>query len=71
MCGFVAICGSTAGVEMAKSVMLRGTMLFGSPFFDRLRWLSGLFIALDPLLDRLPGKFLTTVNLGMLCRKGG
>lgn len=56
-----------AGIPVVKKV--RGPMLFGSPFFDRLRWLSGLFIALDPLLDHLPGKFLTTVNLGMLCRK--
>jgi len=56
-----------ARIPVVKKV--RGPMLFGSPFFDRLRWLSGLFIALDPLLDRLPGKFLTTVNLGMLCRK--
>jgi len=57
-----------AGIPVEKKV--RGPMLFGSPFFDRQRWLSGLFIALDPLLDLLPGKFLTTTNLGMLCRKG-
>ncbi len=44
-------------------------MLFGSPFFDRHRFLSGMMIALDPWLDRLPGKFFTTTSLGMLCRK--
>ncbi len=58
-----------AGIPVAKKV--RGPMLFGSPFFDRQRWLSGVFIMLDPVLDQLPGKFLTTTNLGMLCRKGG
>ena len=58
-----------AAIPVVKKV--RGPMLFGSPFFDRHRFLSGLFVALDPILDFLPGKFLTTVNLGMLCRKGG
>lgn len=57
-----------AGMPVVRKV--RGPMLFGSPFFDRQRWLCGLLIALDPLLDRLPGRFLTTTNLGMLCRKG-
>ncbi|OIO68731.1 MAG: hypothetical protein COW19_05520 [Zetaproteobacteria bacterium CG12_big_fil_rev_8_21_14_0_65_55_1124] len=56
-----------AGIPVVKKV--RGPMVFGSPFFDRQRFLSGLFIALDPLLDALPGRFLTTTNLGMLCRK--
>ena len=48
---------------------VRGPMLFGSPFFDRHRFLSGLIIALDPVLDVLPFRFLTTTNLGMLCQK--
>ncbi len=56
-----------AGIPVVKKV--RGPMLFGSPFFDRQRVLSGLLIALDPILDVLPGRFLTTTNLGMLCRK--
>ena len=56
-----------AGIPVIKKV--RGPMLFGSPFFDRQRFLSGLLVALDPLLDILPGRFLTTTNLGMLCRK--
>jgi hypothetical protein len=56
-----------SGMPVVKK--LRGPMLFGSPFFDRRRWLCGLIIALDPILDLLPGKYLTTVNLGMLCRK--
>ena len=58
-----------AGIPVVRKV--RGPMLFGSPFFDRQRWLCGLLIALDPMLDRMPGKFLTTTNLGMLCRKEG
>ena len=56
-----------AGMPVVEK--LRGPMLFGSPFFDRQRWLSGLIVALDPVLDCLPGKFLTAVNLGMLCMK--
>ena len=56
-----------ARLPVVKKV--RGPMLFGSPFFDRQRFLSGLFIALDPILDLLPFRFLTTTNLGMLCRK--
>lgn len=56
-----------AGIPVVKKV--RGPMIFGSPFFDRQRFICGLLIALDPLLDLLPGRFLTTTNLGMLCRK--
>jgi len=56
-----------AGLPVIRKV--RGPMLFGSPFFDRHRFLSGMMIALDPWLDMLPGKFFTTTNLGMLCRK--
>jgi len=56
-----------AGMPVVK--MMRGPMLFGSLFFDRQRCLSGLVIALDPLLDILPGKLFTTTNKGMLCRK--
>ncbi|HCS12828.1 MAG: hypothetical protein COS82_04480 [Zetaproteobacteria bacterium CG06_land_8_20_14_3_00_59_53] len=58
-----------AGIPVVKKV--RGPMIFGSPFFDRQRFLCGLLIVLDPLLDLLPGRFLTTTNLGMLCRKSG
>jgi len=58
-----------AGIPVVRKV--RGAMLFGSPFFDRQRFLVGLLIALDPVLDMLPGRFLTTTNLGMLCRKPG
>jgi len=56
-----------AQIPVVKKV--RGPMVFGSPFFDRQRFLSGFLIALDPILDRLPGKFMTTTNLGMLCKK--
>ena len=56
-----------AGLPVVRKV--RGPMLFGSPFFDKQRFLVGLLIALDPILDILPGRFLTTTNLGMLCRK--
>lgn len=56
-----------AGIPVVRKV--RGPMIFGSPFFDRQRFLSALLIVLDPLLDLLPGRFLTTTNLGMLCRK--
>ena len=55
------------GMPVVKKV--RGPMLFGSPFFDRNRFLVGLLIMLDPILDWLPFRFLTTTNLGMLCRK--
>lgn len=55
-----------AGLPVIRKV--RGPMLFGSPFFDRRRFLSGMMIALDTWLDRLPGKFFTTTNLGLLCR---
>lgn len=55
------------GIPVVEKV--RGPILFGSPFFDRQRFLCGGLIALDPLLDRLPGPFLTSVTLGMLCRK--
>ncbi|MDQ6964650.1 MAG: hypothetical protein Q9M13_06990, partial [Mariprofundales bacterium] len=56
-----------AGIPVVKRV--RGPTLFGSPFFDRHRFLCGVLIAVDPILDLLPGRFLTTTNLGMLCRK--
>jgi len=55
------------GMPVVKKV--RGPILFGSPFFDRHRFLVGLLVMLDPLLDRLPFRFLTTTNLGILCRK--
>jgi len=55
------------GMPVVKKV--RGPMLFGSPFFDRHRFLVGLLVMLDPILDRLPFRFITTTNLGMLCRK--
>lgn len=56
-----------SGLPVIRKV--RGPMIFGSPFFDRHRFFSGMMIAMDPLLDRLPGKFFTSVNLGLLCRK--
>ena len=56
-----------AGFYLVKKI--RGPMIFGSPFFDRHRMLTGLIIFLDPLLDRLPGRFLTSFNLGFLCQK--
>ena len=56
-----------AGLEIIRKV--RGPMLFGGPFFDRHHLISGCIIALDPLLDRLPGRFLLSANLGILCRK--
>ncbi|MDQ6955145.1 MAG: class I SAM-dependent methyltransferase [Mariprofundaceae bacterium] len=58
-----------AAVNLPVVRKIRGPMLFGSPFFDRLRFLSGMIIALDALLDYLPFRFITTTNLGMLCRK--
>jgi len=48
---------------------VRGPMLFGSPFFDKHRFLSGFIILLDPIMDKLPFRFATTTNLGMLCQK--
>ena len=58
-------------VESGLSVVdkVRGPMVFGGPFFDRHRWLSGVLIALDPLLDVLPLRFLLSSNLGILCQK--
>jgi SAM-dependent methyltransferase len=56
-----------AGLEVIQKV--RGPMIFGGPFFDRHFFISGLTIALDPLLDRLPGRFLLSNNLGILCCK--
>ncbi len=55
------------GLPVVKQV--RGPLLFGSPFFDRQRFLLGILIMLDPILDKLPCRFLTTTNLGMLCQK--
>lgn len=48
---------------------IRGPMILGSPFFDRHRILTGLIISLDPLLDKLPGRLMTSVNLGLLFQK--
>ncbi len=56
-------------VELPVVKKVRGPMLFGSPFFDRQRFLVGIFIMLDPILDWLPFRFATTTNLGMLCQK--
>lgn len=56
-------------VNMPVVKKVRGPLLFGSPFFDRQRFLVGLLVMLDPILDWLPFRFLTTTNLGMLCRK--
>jgi SAM-dependent methyltransferase len=58
-----------AGLRVVRKVC--GPMLFGGPFFDRWRFISGCMIALDPLLDVLPGRFLFSNNLGILCRKSG
>ena len=55
------------GIPVVKKI--RGPLVFGSPFFDRQRFLIGLLVMLDPILDRLPFRFLTTTNLGMLCQK--
>ncbi|MBL1352908.1 MAG: class I SAM-dependent methyltransferase [Zetaproteobacteria bacterium] len=57
------------GIGMPVVKKVRGPMIFGSPFFDRHRFLIGLLVMLDPILDRLPFRFLTTTNLGMLCQK--
>ncbi len=56
-----------AGLPVVKKV--RGPLLFGGPFFDRNRFVSGCLIALDPILDRLPGCYLLSTNLGMICRR--
>jgi len=56
-----------AGMEVIRKV--RGPMIFGGPFFDRHHFITGLIIALDPLLDRLPFRFLLSINQGILCRK--
>ena len=56
-----------AGLQVVRKV--RGPMLFGGPFFDRHPFISGVLIALDPILDRLPLRFLLSSNLGMLCCK--
>jgi ubiquinone/menaquinone biosynthesis C-methylase UbiE len=55
------------GLEVIQKV--RGPMVFGGPFFDRHFFISGLMIALDPVLDRLPGRFLLSNNMGILCCK--
>ncbi|MDQ6989371.1 MAG: class I SAM-dependent methyltransferase [Mariprofundaceae bacterium] len=57
------------GLPVVKQV--RGPIVFGSPFFDRQRFLLGMLVMLDPILDKLPLRFLTTTNLGMLCKKQG
>jgi ubiquinone/menaquinone biosynthesis C-methylase UbiE len=56
-----------AGLKVLQKV--RGPMVFGGPFFDRHFFISGLSIALDPLLDRLPGRFLLSNTMGFLCCK--
>jgi ubiquinone/menaquinone biosynthesis C-methylase UbiE len=56
-----------AGLKVLQKI--RGPMVFGGPFFDRHFFISGLTIALDPLLDRLPGRFLLSNNMGILCCK--
>jgi SAM-dependent methyltransferase len=56
-----------AGLPVVKKV--RGPLLFGGPFFDQNRFVSGCLIALDPLMDRLPGCYLLSTNLGMICRR--
>jgi len=56
-----------AGLKVIQKV--RGPMVFGGPFFDRHFFISGLMIALDPFLDRLPGRFSLSNNLGILCCK--
>jgi SAM-dependent methyltransferase len=56
-----------AGFKIEKKI--RGPIVFGSPFFDRHRFFSGLMIALDPILDLMPGKFILSENIGILCRK--
>jgi SAM-dependent methyltransferase len=56
-----------SGLTVVKKV--RGPIVFGSPFFDRHRSLSGALIAFDPLLDILPFRFLLSSNMGILCRK--
>lgn len=56
-----------AGLDVVRKV--RGPALFGSPFFDRHPFIMGFLVALDPIFDRLPGRFMLSTNLGMLCRK--
>lgn len=56
-----------SGLQVVRKV--RGPAVFGGSFFDRHPWLSGFMIALDPLLDRMPGRFLLSNNLGLLCQK--
>ncbi len=56
-----------AGISVIRKV--RGPMIFGGPFFDRHPFFSGCMIAVDPLLDRMPFRFLLSNNLGLFCRK--
>lgn len=56
-----------SGLVVERKV--RGPATFGGPFFDRHTFMTGCLMVLDPLLDRLPGKFLLSESLGMLCRK--
>jgi SAM-dependent methyltransferase len=56
-----------AGLPVIKKV--RGPLIFGGPFFDRNRFVSGCLIALDPIMDRLPGCYLLSTNLGMICSR--
>ncbi len=55
------------GFKLVRKV--RGPAVFGGPFFDRHPFLTGTLVALDPLLDRLPFRFLLSENLGFLCQK--
>jgi SAM-dependent methyltransferase len=57
----------SAGLPAVRKI--RGSMLFGGPFFDRHPFFAGCAIALDPLLDLLPGRYLLSNNMGILCRK--
>ena len=56
-----------AGLRVVRKI--RGPALFGGPFFDRHPIITGTLIALDPILDKLPGRYLLSNNLGILCRR--
>lgn len=60
---------NNAGLRVVRKI--RGAALFGGPFFDRHPIITGTLIALDPILDKLPGRFLLSNNLGMLCCREG
>ena len=54
-----------AGLRVVRKI--RGSALFGGPFFDRHPIITGTLIALDPILDKLPCRYLLSNNLGILC----